>query len=131
MLNAKFIFFGTPKFAEIILEELEQAGLLPSLIVTQPDKPKGRKLVLTPSEVKTWAAKRNIPVLTPEKIRDNSEFIEAAKNVGVEFFVVAAYGKIIPKALLDLTPHGTLNVHPSLLPKFRGSSPIESAILSD
>lgn len=129
--NPRFAFFGTPEFAAIILDELERAGFLPALIVTAPDKPKGRKLVVLPSEVKEWACAHNIPVLTPEKIRGDEAFTAALRTAQCELFVVAAYGKIIPKEILDIPKHGTLNVHPSLLPKFRGSSPVESAILSD
>ena len=127
----RFVYFGTPKFAAIVLDELEQKGLLPVTIVTAPDKPKGRKLALSPSQVKVWATEHKIPVLTPEKIRDNDAFLQALRSYNADFFIVAAYGKIIPKEILEMTPHGILNVHPSLLPKFRGSSPIESAILSD
>ena len=126
----RVVFFGTPRFAAIVLDELVAAGYLPVLIVTAPDKPKGRKLVLTPSEVKVWANAHHIPVLTPEKLQDEL-FAQELKKAGGDLFLVAAYGKIIPKAVLDIPKHGTLNVHPSLLPKFRGPSPIESAILSD
>jgi len=126
----RWVFFGTPEFSSITLDELAQAGYLPSLIVTAPDKPRGRGLVVTPSEVNTWGTEHNIPVITPSTLKD-AEIEKILREVNAEFFVVAAYGKIIPKAILDVPPHGVLNVHPSLLPKFRGSSPIESAILSD
>ncbi len=128
--NPRFVFFGTPEFAMIILAELEVKGILPALVVTAPDKPKGRKLVVTPSEVRLWANAHNIPVLSPEKLKDE-EFIAELSKEKWNLFVVAAYGKIIPKNILEMPLHGVLNVHPSLLPKFRGSSPIESAILSD
>ncbi len=127
----RFAYFGTPEFASIILDELEAKGFIPTVVVTAPDKPKGRKLILTQSEVKVWTTARNIPVLSPEKIRGNQEFLETLKGYACELFIVAAYGKIIPKEILDIPKHSVLNVHPSLLPKFRGSSPIESAILSD
>ncbi len=126
----RFVFFGTPEFAMIILEELELKGIVPALVVTAPDKPKGRKLVITPSEVKLWAQAHNIPVLTPEKLKDE-EFVAELSKHEWDLFVVAAYGKIIPKNILEMPKRGVLNVHPSLLPKFRGSSPIEGAILSD
>ncbi len=126
----RFAYFGTPEFAAIILEELFMKGFTPALIVTQPDKPKGRKLVLTPSEVKVWGEAHSVRVLTPLKMRDET-FIAALTEAKYELFIVAAYGKIIPKEILDMPKYGVLNVHPSLLPKFRGSSPIESAILSD
>ena len=126
----RFAFFGTPEFAAIILDELELAGFVPAVVVTAPDAPKGRKLAMTPSEVRVWAEKRNIPVLTPKTLRDGA-FAALVAPYNCELFIVAAYGKIIPKDVLDIPKRGTLNVHPSLLPKFRGSSPIESAILSD
>ncbi len=125
-----FAFFGTPLFATIVLDVLELRGYLPSVVITAPDAPKGRKLLITPSEVKVWANARNIPVLTPKTLRDG-KFKELIAPYQCELFIVAAYGKIIPKEILDIPKYGTLNVHPSLLPKFRGSSPIESAILSD
>ena len=130
MIKPNFAFFGTPEFATIILDELELKGFLPNVVVTAPDAPKGRKLVVTKSEVRIWAEKRNIPVLTPTTLRDG-KFGEHILPFDCTLFIVAAYGKIIPKEVLDIPQHGTLNVHPSLLPKFRGASPIESAILSD
>ncbi len=130
MNSVKFAFFGTPEFATIVLDELELKGYIPRVIVTAPDAPKGRKLVITPSEVRVWAEKRSIPVLTPKTLKDGV-FKELIAPYECDLFIVAAYGKIIPKDVLDIPKFGTLNVHPSLLPKFRGSSPIESAILSD
>ncbi len=126
----RFVFFGTPHFATIVLDELEQAGLLPSLVVTASDKPKGRKLIMSPSDVRIWSEARDIPVMTPSTLK-SEEVRDTLAAIRADCFVVAAYGKIIPKVILDLPPHGVLNVHPSLLPKFRGPSPIESAILSD
>lgn len=128
--SLRYAFFGTPLFAEIVLDELEAAGYAPALVVTAPDKPKGRKLLLTPSPVKVWATEHGVPIFTPQKLRDE-EFLAALTAAHCDLFIVAAYGKIIPKMLLDMPEHGTLNVHPSLLPKFRGPSPIESAILSN
>jgi methionyl-tRNA formyltransferase len=128
--NVRFVYFGTPEFAAIILDELETAGYLPTLIVTAPPKPKGRKLVLTPSEVEVWGKTHDIPVITPTTLK-NEEIIPILQKEGAHLFVVAAYGKIIPKTILDIPSHGVINVHPSLLPKFRGSAPIESAILSN
>ncbi len=123
-----FVFFGTPHFAVHTLEELEKGGLLPSLIVTAPDRPAGRGMKLTPPPVKVWAQERNIPVLQPEAL--DGEFISKLKANSYQLFIVAAYGKIIPQEVLDIPKHGTLNVHPSLLPKYRGPSPLESAILA-
>lgn len=130
MTKPRFAFFGTPEFAVIILEELAQKGFLPAVIVTSPDAPKGRKLILTPSEARVWGETREIPVLTPRTLRDEA-FKEIMEWYHCDLFIVAAYGKLIPKTILDIPAHGVLNVHPSLLPKLRGPSPIESAILSD
>lgn len=131
--DTKFIFFGTSLFSVIVLDELKTQGFLPKLIITVPDKPKGRKLVLTPPETKVWAEKNNIPCAQPETLRkpEGLETIESYVKDGVDFFVVASYGKILPQNVLDMAPLGTLNVHPSLLPRLRGASPIESAILSE
>lgn len=129
-VNPRFVFFGTPQFAVTVLDELERDGLRPTLVVTAPDRPKGRGLQLTPSPVKEWACARNIPVLTPERLRENDMITAVLRSNPVDCFVVAAYGQILPKQVLGMAPGGTLNVHPSLLPKFRGASPVESAILS-
>ncbi len=129
-MKPRFAFFGTPEFAAIILGELELKGFVPAVVITAPDAPKGRKLILTPSEVKIWAQEREIPVLAPRTLKDGT-FGELVAPFHCELFIIAAYGKIIPKDVLAIPKYGTLNVHPSLLPKFRGSSPIESAILSD
>ena len=124
----KIAFFGTPDFSVIILDELKRHGILPTLVITAPDKPKGRHLVLTPPPVKVWADENNIPTLQPEKL--DAEFRYKIQDTRYDLFIVAAYGKILKKEVLDMPAHGTLNVHPSLLPKYRGSSPIESAILA-
>lgn len=130
MINQKinFVLFGTPSYAVFVLEELEKEGLLPSLIVTVPDRPAGRGLTLTPSPVKVWADERNIPILQPEKL--DGEFISELKTIKYELAIVAAYGKIIPNKILNIPEHGTLNVHPSLLPKYRGPSPVKTPILN-
>jgi len=121
--NLNLIFFGTDLFAVKVLEELEANGVLPKLIVTTPDRPKGRKLLMTPPEVKLWADTHEVKSIQPEKLNDFNE--EA------DIFLVASYGKIIPKSILDSNPHKFWNIHPSLLPKLRGSSPIETAILEE
>jgi len=110
-----------------VLDELEKAGLLPSLVITTPDKPRGRKLIITPPEVKVWAQERNIPVLQPEKLDD--EFLSELKTKPYELFIVAAYGKFFPPTMVEIPVHGVLVWHPSLLPKLRGPSPILSSIL--
>lgn len=122
------VFFGTPLFAVWVLEELEKGGILPSLIVTAPDKPAGRKLLLTPSPVKVWAGEHGIRILEPKKL--DTDFISALKTETYDLFIVAAYGKLIPQEVLNIPKRGVLNVHPSLLPQFRGASPIVTAILS-
>lgn len=131
MANSRFAFFGTPRLSTIVLDELKTAQLLPTLIVTVPDKPAGRGLTLTPSPVKTWAGAHSIEVLTPTKVRDTAFLNELRARGPWDFFVVAAYGKILPKELLDIPRKGVLNVHPSLLPRLRGASPIQSAIITD
>lgn len=125
------VFFGTPQFAVYTLDALEAAGILPSIIVCAPDRPAGRGLELTEPPVKRWALERDIPVLQPESVRKENEATTLLKNSEWDLFLVAAYGKILPKDILALPRRGTLNVHPSLLPKFRGASPIESQILAD
>ncbi|MEK7582007.1 MAG: methionyl-tRNA formyltransferase [Patescibacteria group bacterium] len=126
--KAKIVFFGTPDFAVTILETLKEKGVMPNIVVTRVDKPQGRKMILTSPPVKIWAQKNNIPVLQPEKL--DYDFLYKLKTTDCELFIVAAYGKILPKTILEIPLKGVLNVHPSLLPKFRGPSPIESAILA-
>jgi methionyl-tRNA formyltransferase len=123
-----FAFFGTPHFSVVVLEALQAQGYLPTLVITAPDRPQGRGQKLTPSPVKAWAEKNGIDVVTPEKLSDEN-FIAELGNTQWDVFVTAAYGKILPKSILDLPRRGCLNVHPSLLPKFRGASPVLSAIL--
>lgn len=123
----KFIFFGTPTVASDTLEILKQGGLLPSLIVTSVDKPVGRKMILTPSPVKIWAEENNIPVLQPEKIDD--KFFDEIIKTEADLYLVVAFGKILPEKLISHPKLGTINIHYSLLPKYRGASPVESAIL--
>lgn len=132
MKKVNFVFFGSSKFSLIVLDELEKAGCVPRLIVTSPDKKIGRGLHTRSSDVKIWAETRHIPVLTPERLKDphvQEELKQASVKNEAEVFVTASYGKIIPQAILNIPKHGTLNIHPSLLPEFRGPSPIESAIL--
>lgn len=125
----KFVYFGTPEFSTHVVEALGEAGFVPSLIVTAPDKPAGRGLALTESAVKKWALAHDIEILQPEKFDD--EIVARLEASRAEFAVVAAYGKILPQRVLDLFPKGALNVHPSLLPRYRGTSPIESQILAE
>jgi len=109
------------------LETLKQIGILPMLIVTNPDRPKGRKLILTPPPVKIWAEENFIPFLQPEKLDDDFKF--QISYFRFELFLTASYGKIIPKGIIELPKHGSINIHPSLLPKLRGPAPIQETIL--
>ncbi len=129
-MNSKaFVFFGTDAFSAVVLAELKKAGFLPARVVTAPDRPKGRGLALTPPPAKLWAIENSVPVLQPERL--DSAVAGQLSKVNSSLFVVASYGAILPKEILAIPKHGTLNVHPSLLPKYRGASPIESAILAD
>ena len=123
----KIVFMGTPEFGEIILEKLAETNFKPILVITAPDKPVGRKQILTPPPVKNLAEKYKIPILQPEKIENCKLKIE---NLNPDLIIVAAYGQILPKEILDIPKRGSLNVHPSLLPKYRGASPIQYAILN-
>lgn len=127
--DISFVFFGTDEFAVEVLDALKTRGLGPKLIITTPDTPKGRKLVLLPPPVKIWAQKHSIESLQPQKLDDIT--IKKLKAISYKLFVVAAYGKILPPAILRLPQRGVLNIHPSLLPRHRGPSPIQTAILED
>lgn len=121
---------GSSAFSVAILEVLKKTNFIEILlIVTNPDKPVGRHLVLTPSPVKIFAQENNIPLLQPDNIK-TEEFYKKIKNIKPDLIVVAAYGKIIPKNILDIPTCGSLNVHPSLLPRWRGPSPIQYTILN-
>ena len=125
----KIIFMGTPEFAGIILEKLIASETYkPSLVITRPDKPLGRKQILTPPPVKQRITNK-IKVLQPERLKD-PEIITKIKEEEPDIIIVAAYGKIIPKEILDIPRFGILNVHASLLPLYRGASPISAAILN-
>lgn len=129
-----YIFFGSPRFAAIILESLIKAGMPPITLVCNPDRPVGRKKVVTAPETKQVAtsyqlsAKSSIEILQPEKL--DSAFLEKLRRYNADFYVVAAYAKILKRELLDIPRLGVMGVHPSLLPKYRGASPIQSAILN-
>ena len=129
----KWAFFGTSLFSVIVLDELKAKGFLPTLIVTVEDKPKGRKLIMTPPEVKVWAEKESIKYIQLKTLRkpEAPDEIKSYAPDGFDLFIVASYGKIIPPNILDIPKHKTINVHPSLLPKLRGPSPIQSAILEE
>jgi methionyl-tRNA formyltransferase len=128
MAALKIIFMGTAELSCASLEKLARDKNFSVLaVVTQPDKPKGRELKLTPSPVKVVAEKLNLPVLQPLKARDE-KFISELRELKPDLMVVVAYGQILPQTLLDVPAHGCLNVHTSLLPKYRGAAPIQWAI---
>lgn len=127
--GVNFIFFGTSEFAIPILETLASGELKPTLIVTTPDKPSGRGLKTAPSPVKRWAQKHAILFLQPDDLK-NPSFIQQLSDIGCRIMVVAAYGKLIPKKILEIPEKGALNIHPSLLPRWRGADPIRSTILA-
>jgi methionyl-tRNA formyltransferase len=122
-----YVFFGTGALAESVLASLVRAGHLPSVVVTKPDSKQGRHMELTAPHIKTWAELKGIKVLQPEKF--DSEFFSTLHSLPTTLYIVASYGKIIPQVILDIPTHGVLNVHPSLLPLYRGPSPIESVLL--
>lgn len=121
-----FAFYGSDQFSIKVLEELAKAQFVPSLIVTNPDRPKGRAMALTPTPVKEYGLTHGITVLTPDSLFHFFSYPQLAND----FAVVASYGKIIPQVLLEHYRHGMINVHPSLLPKFRGATPLQNFILS-
>ena len=126
--NINFAFFGTPDVSSETLEILKNSGYLPSIIVTSQDKPQGRKMLLTPPTVKTWAIENNIPFVQPEKI--DEEFTTKLSKENFDLFIVVAYGKILPENFINIPKFGSINIRYSLLPKQRGASPVESAILN-
>ncbi|MGP1442283.1 MAG: methionyl-tRNA formyltransferase [Anaerovoracaceae bacterium] len=125
----KIVYMGTPEFAVPPLKALVNSGYDISLVVTQPDKAKGRGKKLQPTPVKEEALSQGLNVSQPEKIRSNDEFLEKLRDISPNIIIVAAYGKILPKELLDIPSSGCINIHASLLPRFRGAAPIQRAIL--
>lgn len=124
----KFVYFGTPKVASDTLAVLMEHDFVPILVVTSPDAPQGRGLTLTPSPVKAMALEHQLPVVTPEKL--DTETVEKIRALGADYALVVAYGKIFPDALINVFPLGVINVHYSLLPKHRGATPLEAALLA-
>ena len=125
----KMIFMGTPDLAAMVLSSILDAGYDVAAVVTQPDKPKGRGKALACSPVKELAIEKGIAVLQPERAKDEV-FIEELRALQPDIIVVAAYGKILPKAILDMPKFGCINVHTSLLPDYKGAAPIQWAILN-
>jgi methionyl-tRNA formyltransferase len=126
----KFAFFGSSQFSIHVLNDLQKHGMVPALIVTAPDKPKGRGLLLTPNPVKIWAQNHKIEVLEPTSLRDRG-LVSRLETSMYQFFLVASYGRIIPPDIFNIPKFKTLNFHPSLLPRYRGASPIKSQILAN
>ncbi len=126
----KIVFMGTPDFARESLDAVYNAGYDIEAVVTNPDKPKGRGMKMISSPVKEYALDKKIKIYQPEKVRNNTEFIEEIKKINPEVICVVAYGKILPKEILDIPKYGCINVHGSLLPKYRGAAPIQWAILN-
>ncbi len=130
-MSKKILFMGTPDYATRIFKELIKSSYEVIGLFTQPDKPVGRKQVLTAPHIKQFCIDENlnIPIFQPEKLRGNIEAAEEIKNLNPDFIIVAAYGQILPKEILDIAP--CINLHASLLPKYRGASPIQESLLND
>ncbi len=129
MKNMRIVFMGTPDFAAAILKRLIDTGRNVVGVFSQPDKPVGRKQIIMPTATKQLAMEHDIPVFQPAKLRDGTA-LEIMKELAPDLVVVAAYGKILPKDLLDVPPLGNVNVHGSLLPKYRGSAPIQWSVIN-
>lgn len=129
MKDMRIVFMGTPDFAAAILQRLIDTGRNVVGVFSQPDKPVGRKQIITPTATKVVAMEHNIPVFQPAKLRDG-EALKIMQELKPDLTVVAAYGKILPKDILDVSPLGNVNVHGSLLPKYRGSAPIQWSVIN-
>ena len=128
--SLNLVFCGTPRFAVPALEKLVAAGFPVRLVVTQPDKPRGRGLELAPSPVKQSAVAFGLPLAQPGKIRSNDEFRAQLSALSPDAIIVVGYGRILPQWMIDLPPLGNINLHASLLPRYRGAAPIQWAIAS-
>jgi len=126
--SLNLVFCGTPQFAVPTLEKLVSSGFEIQLVLTQPDRPKGRGLELVASPVKQSALKLNLPIYQPEKIKTNQELEGRLREIAPDAIIVVGYGRIIPKWMLELPRYGNINLHASLLPKYRGAAPIQWAI---
>lgn len=126
--SLNLVFCGTPRFALPTLDKLVDGGFQIQLVVTQPDRPKGRGLELVASSVKQRALQLGLPIIQPDKIKNNNEFRTQLCDLKPDAIVVVGYGRIIPQWMLDLPPLGNINLHASLLPKYRGAAPIQWAI---
>jgi len=128
--NIKIVFMGTPEFAQESLKALYEAGFNIVGVLTNPDKPSGRGMKMKASAVKQYALEKNIPVFQPLKVRNNVGLVEKLKELSPDIIAVVAYGKILPKEVLDIPKYGCINVHGSLLPKYRGAAPMQWAIIN-
>src|SRR5450432_3397624 len=128
--SLNLVFCGTPRFAVPTLEKLVEAGFAVRLVVTQPDKPRGRGLELALSPVKQSALRLGLPILQPEKIKTHEEFHSQLSAINPDAIIVVGYGRILPQWMIDLPPLGNINLHASSLPKYRGAAPIQWAIAS-
>src|SRR3954463_1658210 len=126
--SLNLVFCGTPQFAVPTLGKLVDAGFQVKLVLTQPDRPKGRGLELVASPVKQAGVKLDLPIYQPDKIKTNEELRTRLEEIGPDAIIVVGYGRIIPKWMLDLPKYGNINLHASLLPKYRGAAPIQWAI---
>ena len=126
----KILFMGTPDFAQESLKSIYDAGFEIIGVVTNPDKPKGRGMKLAYSPVKEYALEKNLKIYQPIKITNNTEFLDEIKTLAPDVICVVAYGKILPKEILEIPKLGCINVHGSLLPKYRGAAPIQWAVLN-
>ena len=126
----KIVFMGTPDFAKESLKEIYNAGYEIIGVVTNPDKPQGRGMKLKKSPVKEYAEEKGLKIYQPQKVRNNQEFLEEIKSLNPDLICVVAYGKILPEELLNIPKLGCINVHGSLLPKYRGAAPIQWAVLN-
>lgn len=128
--ETKVVFMGTPEFAAESLKELVESGYNVVACFTNPDKPSGRGMKLKSSAVKEYAMSQNIPVYQPKKVRKNEEVLQILKDLEPDFLAVVAYGKILPEEVLNIPKLGAINVHGSLLPKYRGSAPMQWSIIN-
>lgn len=126
----KILFMGTPDFAQESLKSIYDAGFEIIGVVTNPDKPKGRGMKLAYSPVKEYALEKNLKIYQPIKIKNNTEFLDEIKTLAPDVICVVAYGKFLPKEILEIPKLGCINVHGSLLPKYRGAAPIQWAVLN-
>lgn len=130
MSEMKILFMGTPDFAAASLEKLCDEGFEICGVVTNPDRKKNRGMKIAESDVKKLAVRKNLQVFQPEKVKENTEFVQTIKKLNPSLICVIAYGKILPREILDIPKFGCINLHASLLPKYRGAAPIQWAVLN-